>query len=188
MFFDPLYLMLVIPFVILSLYASIKVQTTFKRYSQVSSSSGLTGGKTAEILLREGGLYNVTVEEGGGFLSDYYDPMKKKLSLSPDVYEGTSLASLGVAAHETGHAYQHAKGYLPLQLRAALVPAAGIGSKRRMDNGDDRIVLSFRHNASAGNSSLFTGSGVLCNHPSGGVQCKLQSRCASPGAGNSRTG
>lgn len=128
MFFDPLYLMLVMPFVILSLYASIKVQTTFKRYSQVSSRSGLTGGRAAEILLREGGLYNITVEEGGGFLSDYYDPVRKKLSLSPDVYEGNSLASLGVAAHETGHAYQHANGYLPLQLRAALVPAAGIGS------------------------------------------------------------
>jgi len=128
MFFDPLYLILVIPFVLLSAYASLKVQTTFRKYSQVGSSSGLTGAQAAEILLRDGGLANVAVEEGGGFLSDYYDPMKKRLSLSPDVYEGRSLASLGVAAHETGHAFQHATGYLPLQLRAALVPAAGFGS------------------------------------------------------------
>ncbi len=128
MFFDPLYLILVMPFVLLSIYASVKVQTTFRKYSQVGSNSGLTGARTAAILLREGGLCNVNVEEGGGFLSDYYDPMRKKLSLSPDVYEGTSLASLGVAAHETGHAFQHASGYLPLQFRAALVPAAGIGS------------------------------------------------------------
>jgi Zn-dependent membrane protease YugP len=128
MFFDPLYLILVMPFVLLSAYASLKVQTTFRKYSQVGSSSGLTGARAAEILLRDGGLANVAVEEGGGFLSDYYDPMRKRLSLSPDVYEGRSLASLGVAAHETGHAFQHATGYLPLQLRAALVPAAGFGS------------------------------------------------------------
>jgi Zn-dependent membrane protease YugP len=128
MFFDPLYLILVMPFMLLSLFASIKVQTTFNRYRQQRASSGMTGAEAASAILQSGGLYNVRVEEQGGFLSDYYDPNKKVLALSPDVYEGDSLASLGGAAHEAGHAFQDAKGYLPLRFRAGLVPLAGIGS------------------------------------------------------------
>ncbi|MDQ7821842.1 MAG: zinc metallopeptidase [Candidatus Eremiobacteraeota bacterium] len=128
MFFDPLYLIIVMPFVLLSLYASIKVQTTFKKYLQVPARSGLTGSQAARELLNGGGLQDVAVEEGGGFLSDFYDPLRKRLSLSPEVYEGNSLASVGVAAHETGHAFQHSQGYLPLQLRSSLVPVAGFGS------------------------------------------------------------
>jgi len=128
MFFDPLYMILVMPFVLLSLYASVKVQTTFNKYRSYRAASGMTGAEAASALLQGGGLYSVRVEEQRGFLSDYYDPNKKVLALSPDVYEGASLASLGVAAHEAGHAFQDAKGYLPLRLRAGLVPLAGIGS------------------------------------------------------------
>jgi Zn-dependent membrane protease YugP len=128
LFFDPLYLILVMPFVLLSLYASIKVKSTFDRYSQYRSSSGLSGGEAAREILRQGRLSSVSVEEGRGFLSDYYDPVRRRLSLSPDVYEQSSLAAIGVAAHEAGHAFQHAEGYLPMKLRSSLVPAAGIGS------------------------------------------------------------
>jgi uncharacterized protein len=128
LFMDPLYMILVMPFILISLYATIKVQTTFRKYAQYQSRSGMTGSETARVLLDRGGLRGVSVEEGGGFLSDFYDPAKKRLSLSPDVYEGTSIASLGVAAHETGHAFQHAQGYIPVKIRSSLVPAAGLGS------------------------------------------------------------
>lgn len=127
-YFDPLYIILVMPFVLLSLYASIRVKTTFDRYSKYGSQSGLTGAEVARELLWRGGLRDVSVEPGGGFLSDFYDPLKKRLSLSPDVYESNSIAALGVAAHETGHAFQDAQGYLPMRVRAGLVPLAGIGT------------------------------------------------------------
>lgn len=126
--FDPLYLIMVMPFVLLSIYASIKVKTTFSKYSEVRSYSGITGRDAALRLLHQGGLNDINVEEGQGFLGDYYDPSKRRLSLSPEVYESNSIAALGVAAHETGHAFQHYQGYLPLKLRSSLVPAANIGS------------------------------------------------------------
>ncbi len=126
-FFEPTMLIL-IPGLILAMYAQFKVQSTFARYMRVRAASGYTGAQVAQKLLEEAGIYNVTVEQTGGHLSDHYDPRKKALRLSPEVYNGSSLASLGVAAHETGHAMQHHVGYLPLNIRANLVPVAQLGS------------------------------------------------------------
>ncbi len=121
-------LILLIPAFLLGLYAQIKVSSTFKRYSQIASSRGLTGTEAARLVLDGGGLYNVGIEVAGGRLSDHYDPRTRKLSLSPDVGGSNSLAALGVAAHEAGHALQHAEGYAAFKLRSALVPVATVGS------------------------------------------------------------
>jgi Zn-dependent membrane protease YugP len=126
--FDPLYLAFFIPGVLLSLWASSRVKSTFKRYSQVASRKGWTGAEAARELIRQRGIEGVLVEETPGFLSDHYDPGAKRLRLSPDVYRGRSLASLGVAAHEAGHAIQHAKSYGPLNFRSLIVKPAMIGS------------------------------------------------------------
>lgn len=121
-------LFLLIPAVVLGLYAQFKVSSTFKKYSEVASSRGLTGKEAARLVLDGGGLYNVGIEVGGGRLSDHYDPRSRQLSLSPDVGNSNSLAALGVAAHEAGHALQHAQGYAAFKVRSALVPVANIGS------------------------------------------------------------
>ena len=125
---DPLYWMMMAPVLILSLYASIKVKSTFKKYSKVMSTSGLTGAEVAMQILRRNGLSNISVTETTGFLSDHYDPTKKVVRLSPEVYRNSSISAIGVAAHETGHAVQHAKAYGPLVLRNTMVPVANIGS------------------------------------------------------------
>lgn len=111
-----------------SLYAQFKVQSTFGRFSQVGASSGLTGAQVARRLLDENGLSDVPVELIPGRLSDHYDPRRRRMRLSPEVYHGRSLAALGVAAHETGHAVQHATGYVPLGFRNSLFPVANLGS------------------------------------------------------------
>jgi uncharacterized protein len=125
---DPLYWMMMAPVLILSLVATVKVKSTFNKYSKVMSASGMTGADVAMQLLRRNGLTNVTVTETGGFLSDHYDPSKKVIRLSPNVFRSNSVAAIGVAAHETGHAIQHAKAYSPLVLRNTMVPVANIGS------------------------------------------------------------
>src|SRR5262245_33425148 len=111
MFFDPLYLLVMVPGLLLSFWASMRVKSTFHRYSQVGSRSGLSGADAARELLRRQNISGVTVEPVEGFLSDHYDPGARTLRLSPDVYHGRSLAALGVAAHEAGHAIQHAHNY-----------------------------------------------------------------------------
>lgn len=121
-------LALLLPAFALSLYAQIKVSSTFKRYSQVRSGQGLTGAEGARRLLDEGGLGHVSIELSQGKLSDHYDPRSKVLRLSPDVAHKDSLAALGVAAHEVGHALQDAQGYAPMRLRSTLVPVASLGS------------------------------------------------------------
>ncbi len=126
-FWDPTYIVL-IPAVLLALYAQFRVRSTYTEYSQVPVSSGLTGAQAAEEILRRNGLSNVSVERTEGVLSDHYDPRTRELSLSPDVYSDASVASVGVAAHETGHAIQHARGYAPLALRSAMVPTVQFGS------------------------------------------------------------
>ena len=128
MFFDPVYLLFLLPALILAGWAQLKVQTTFSKYSRVRAQSGLTGAQAAREILDDQGLHDVGVEEVPGSLSDHYDPRTRTLSLSSDVYNSRSVAALGVAAHEVGHAVQHAKGYAPLALRSALVPAVGLGS------------------------------------------------------------
>jgi Zn-dependent membrane protease YugP len=128
MYFDPLYLLFLAPGLLLSMWASFKVKSAFNHYSRVPAQSGLSGAQAAAELLRRKGIHNVTVEEVSGFLSDHYDPMHRVLRLSPDVYRGRSLAALGVAAHEAGHAIQHATGYGPLKFRSLVVKPAQIGS------------------------------------------------------------
>jgi len=130
-FFFPIFdssMIILIPGVILAMYAQFKVQSTFGRYIKVRAGTGMTGAQVAKRILDDAGIRDVTVEMTGGHLSDHYDPRKKVLRLSPDVHNGASLASLGVAAHEVGHAMQHHQGYLPLSLRATFVPVAQFGS------------------------------------------------------------
>lgn len=129
MFIDPLYIIMIIPALLLSVYAQIKVKSTYGKFSKVPSSRGLSGAQAARMILEAQGIRDVKIEMGKGFLSDHYDPRGKVLRLSQDVYGGYSLASVGVAAHEAGHAIQHAQGYMPLKLRSAIVPVASVGSK-----------------------------------------------------------
>lgn len=128
MFFDPMYFVFALPALILGLWAQFKVQSSFSKYSRVRSTVGLSGAEVARRMLDMSGLYNVQVEMVQGFLSDHYDPTKRILRLSPDVYRGNSLAAAGVAAHEAGHALQHQDAYLPMQIRSAIVPTVQIGS------------------------------------------------------------
>jgi Zn-dependent membrane protease YugP len=132
MFFDPLYLLVMVPGMLLSLWASMRVKSTFQHYSQVASTSGLSGADAARELLRRQGIEGVRVEPVEGFLSDHYDPSTRTLRLSPDVYNGRSLAALGVAAHEAGHAIQHAHDYKPLTFRSLVVRPAMLGSNLGM--------------------------------------------------------
>ncbi len=129
MFFDPQYMIFVlVPTLVIAGLASLLVKVTFARYSKVPCYSGLSGAQAAERMLRSNGIYDVTVEETSGFLSDHYDPTSKTLRLSSDVYRSNSLAAVGVACHEAGHALQHAAEYVPLTLRTALVPVTNISS------------------------------------------------------------
>lgn len=127
-YFDPTYILL-IPALIFAFWAQNKVQSTFRRYLRVHSSTGMTGAQVARLLLDQNGLYDVPVEQIGGHLSDHYDPRQRVMRLSPEVYNSTSVAAIGVAAHETGHAVQHAQNYIPLGLRNNLYPVASIGSQ-----------------------------------------------------------
>lgn len=125
--FDSTFLFL-IPAIALAIYAQFKVQSTFRRYSEVPSGTGYTGAQVAAELLRRKGITDVRVEPVQGMLGDHYDPRTKVLRLSPDVYGSNSLAAIGVAAHEAGHALQHREGYAALALRSAIVPVATIGT------------------------------------------------------------
>lgn len=128
MFFDPLYLIFILPGLALSLWASFRVKSAFNKYSQVPSMRGYTGAEAAAEMLRLAGVEGVTIEATDGFLSDHYNPLNKTLALSEAVYGSTSVAAIGVATHEAGHAIQHAHSYGPLWLRSFLVPTANIGS------------------------------------------------------------
>lgn len=129
MFFNPLFYLFALPGLLLGLWAQARVKSAFQKYSQVRTQRGLTGAQVARMLLDSQGLQDVLIEESrAGTLSDHYDPRSKTLRLSPEVYHTPSVAAAGVAAHEMGHALQHAKGYTPLHLRSALVPAASFGS------------------------------------------------------------
>ena len=121
-------MIIVLPGLLLAMYAQFKVKSTFQRFTRVRALSGMTGAQVARNILNSQGLDYVTVEMINGELTDHYDPRTKVLRLSPEVYNGTSLASLGVAAHEVGHAVQHATGYFPLNFRNSLVPVANFGS------------------------------------------------------------
>ncbi|MGI0510380.1 zinc metallopeptidase [Treponema denticola] len=128
MYFDYYYLVLVVPTLLLSLYAQFKVKSAFSKYSQVQTMRKISGKEAAALLLRSNSISNVTIQRIGGSLSDHYDPSHKVLRLSDPVYDKTSIAAVGVAAHETGHAIQDKEKYAPLVLRSTLVPVANIGS------------------------------------------------------------
>ena len=125
---DPMYILVII-MAILCMVASYRVQSVYKKYNRVRSMSGMTGAQVAMEILRRNGVTDVTVQHVAGNLTDHYDPRTKVVNLSDATYGSSSVAAVGVAAHECGHVMQHQTGYMPLQIRSALVPAANIGSK-----------------------------------------------------------
>lgn len=127
-YFDPTYILTIIA-AIISLIAQWRVNSAFSKYSRVASMSGMTGAQAARMILQSNGINDVSVQRISGKLTDHYNPSTKVLNLSESVYGSTSVAAIGVAAHECGHAIQHARGYFPLSLRTALVPVANIGSQ-----------------------------------------------------------
>ena len=129
MFFDWTYVVLVLPAVLLAMWASANVNSTFRRYSTQYSRRGITGAQAARRVLDANGLTAVRIEHISGNLTDHYDPRDNSISLSENVYNSTSIAAVGVAAHEAGHAVQYAENYGPVRLRTAIIPATQIGSK-----------------------------------------------------------
>ncbi len=127
--FDIYYLTLIIPALLLSLFAQFKVKSTFSRYSGMLSSTRLTGAEAAKRVLSAHGVYDVTVERVGGNLTDHFDPKAKVIRLSDSVYDATSVAAIGVAAHEAGHAVQYDQSYAPIKFRNLLVPVVNLGSR-----------------------------------------------------------
>ena len=125
---DMYYIVLVVPCIILAFWAQASVKSTFSRYERVLSRRGLTGAQAAEAVLRQNGVTGVRVEWVAGKLTDHFDPRTNTIRLSNAVYSSTSVASIGVAAHEAGHAVQYAVGYIPIRLRAAIIPATQLGS------------------------------------------------------------
>lgn len=128
MYFDYYYLVMVVPTLLLSIYAQFKVKATFSKYSQIQTMRKISGKEAASLLLRTNSILGVRIQKTAGSLSDHYDPSNKVLKLSEPVYDQTSIAAVGVAAHETGHAIQDKEKYGPLVLRSTLVPVANIGS------------------------------------------------------------
>jgi len=126
-FWDPT-MILLIPGMILAFYAQSKVQSTYRKYSEIRAANGRTGRDVAEMILRQNGIQDVAVEVGQGFLSDHYDPIHKRVRLSPHNFSEPSISGIAVAAHEVGHAIQHARGYAPLRFRTALFPLANLGT------------------------------------------------------------
>jgi len=127
MFFDPLYLLVIGIGFVLSIWASMKTKGTFHKYSQFTTRSRMTGADVAQAILRDSNINDVSIEPVRGTLTDHYDPRTKTLRLSEAVYGSTSMSAAGVAAHEVGHAIQHAQGYAPLKFRSAWVPVANLG-------------------------------------------------------------
>lgn len=126
-YYDPTYILVLIG-VILCMAASAKVRSTYAKYARVRSRAGMTGREAAERILRRAGIYDVRIEHVTGNLTDHYDPRSKVLRLSDATYQSASVAAVGVAAHECGHAIQHEQGYVPLSIRSAIVPVANFGS------------------------------------------------------------
>ena len=128
-YFDWSYLVLVVPALLFSLWASARVNSTFKKYSAIRNVRGMTGAEAARAVLNANGVTDVRIEYVSGNLTDHYDPKNKVIRLSQDVYDAATPAAVGVAAHEAGHAAQYAAHYLPIRIRAAIIPATNIGSK-----------------------------------------------------------
>lgn len=128
MFFWDISMIILIPGLLLAMYAQAKVSSTYNRYKKVTSHSGYTGAQFARKMLNDNGLYDVTIAQISGRMSDHYDPRANQVRLSAEVYNGTSIASLGIAAHEVGHAVQHATNYFPLTVRNLVVPVTNFSS------------------------------------------------------------
>lgn len=156
--FDWTYVYLVLPCLIFSLWASAQVNLTFKRYSGQFSSRGITGADAAQRVLRANGVSGVRIERIGGSLTDHYDPTSNVIRLSDDVYGSTSTAAIGVACHEAGHAVQYAQGYVPIKLRAAIIPVTNFGSKLAMP----LIILGIVFSSLGNTSSFFINLGIAC--------------------------
>lgn len=154
-FWDPTYFLVIIGAVI-CLIASARVKTTFAKYQRVRSMSGLTGAQAAERILHSAGIYDVVIRHIQGNLNDHYDPRNKTLSLSDSVYNSTSVAAIGVAAHECGHAIQHQKAYAPLSMRSAIVPVANLGSMLAWP----LILIGLLFSRNSG--SMLITAGILC--------------------------
>ncbi len=131
-YFDPMYFVYIGPAILLAMWAKMKVKSAYAKAGRIPARSGVSGAETAQRILNAYGITDVAIESTKSFLGDHYDPKHKVLRLSPDVYHGRSLASLGIAAHEVGHAIQDANAYAPLALRNGLVPMASIGSQLSM--------------------------------------------------------
>lgn len=131
-FFDYSYFLFMVPALIISIYAQIKVSSTFSKYSKVRNARGLTGADAANRVLAQNGVEGVAVEHVSGDLTDHFDPRTNVIRLSDSVYSSTSVAAVGVAAHEAGHAVQHANGYAPMNIRKVMVPITNIGSTLSM--------------------------------------------------------
>lgn len=127
-YFDPTYILVLIG-ALLCIFASSRVNSTYSKYAKIRSKRGITGAEAAQRILQMSGIHDVQIQHVAGNLTDHYDPSQKVLRLSDTVYGSNSVAAIGVAAHECGHALQHKEGYLPLKIRSALVPAANIGSR-----------------------------------------------------------
>ncbi len=127
-YFDPLYILIVVPAMLLGLFAQLNVNRTFKKYSRISNSRRMTGADAAMQILRHYGIYDVRIERVSGHLTDHFDPRSKVIRLSDSVYSSTSAAAIGVACHEAGHAAQYAQGYGPIKFRNAIIPICNIGS------------------------------------------------------------
>ena len=148
--FDRYYLILVLPTVLLALGAQAMVNSTYNRYSRVPVQRGISGREVAEMILNAAGIFDVPVQMVQGTLTDHYDPSAKVLRLSENVYNGRSIAAVGVAAHECGHAIQHQQGYAPLQIRNAIIPATRIGSRLSMPLIILGIIVSGATNSTRG--------------------------------------
>lgn len=142
MYFDYTYIILVLPAVLFSMWASMRVNSTFNKYSKEHTSRNITGAQAARMVLDANGLTNIPIERVSGNLSDHYDPKANVIRLSDSVYSNTSTAAVGVACHEAGHAIQHAENYAPVKIRTAIVPITNIGSKLAMPLILLGIVLS----------------------------------------------
>lgn len=143
-YYDYYYLILVIPALLISMWAQFKVQSTFNKYSKINASRGYTAAQITRTILDDNGLYSVSIERVSGNLTDHYDPKANVIRLSDSVYNSTSVAAIGVAAHETGHAIQHAKQYVPIKIRSAVIPLSQIGSSLSMPLILLGLVFSFR--------------------------------------------
>ena len=156
--FDMTYVIFVLPFVILSLWASANVNSTFRKYSQQLSMRRITGAQAAQRVLSANGVSGVKVERISGNLTDHYDPRTNVIRLSDDVYDSTSTAAIGVACHEAGHAVQYAQAYGPIKLRAAIIPVTNIGSRLAMP----LILLGLLFNFFGSYSYTLVYLGIAC--------------------------